>query len=270
MSYIDHNETIVNNHPLLRLVNPTSHVIKNEPDAHIDQHKKDERSKCTSCYKNLPLDQFSVDKMKKNGIHTQCKNCKNLKQKKTRARMRDDEMEEHSQSDQSDHYEKNDQTEKSTCAACHKQLSLDHFTKDRSKPNGVYNYCKICKNHKRKIFDDRLKNDNTDEREYKRIRTAITNLTKTLNDINRRLAEFESKSTVIINNEQYDENSSDLAQSPVITATIIDNDETSVDIINHRDVIPDYDNINSDISSESKYESMYESTDESSNTSDST
>ncbi len=256
MSYIDHNETIVNNHPLLRLVNPTSHVIKNEPDAHIDQHKKDERSKCTSCYKNLPLDQFSVDKMKKNGIHTQCKNCKNLKQKKTRARMRDDETEEHSQSD---HYEKNDQTEKSTCAHCRKQLSLDHFTKDRSKPNGVYNYCKICKNHKRKISDGRLKNDNTDEREYKRIRTAITNLTKTLNDINRRLAEFESVALTI-----YDEQ-----QTLIPFATIID-DETSSYAINQRNVIPDYDNINSDISSEEKYDSMYEADEESSNSSDST
>lgn len=134
-----------------------------------------------------------------------------------------------------------DQTTHKNCSMCKKDLHREQFSSDKSRPSGLRSSCRECDSAhnrlKRKITDNKAS-----DQENKKLRVMITELTKTLEDINQRLLDFEAL---------YDINNI-VPVAAITVANMCASEQTrnSSENIEH-----DFDNVVvSDISSDSSYE----------------
>ncbi|SPD76496.1 hypothetical protein PITCH_A980010 [uncultured Desulfobacterium sp.] len=89
--------------------------------------------RCSECGKLKNEDSFPKDKTRKDGLHQRCKECKNKynrKRYKTSQSMKEKIAEE--------------EVLKS-CSRCGELKSVSEFSRDRTKKDGYYHLCKVCR-----------------------------------------------------------------------------------------------------------------------------
>ncbi len=83
---------------------------------------------CNRCQKTLPISEFSVKRNTKDGLYGFCRGCKSEADKISRAKRACSKP-----------------PVDKTCSSCEEMKNPLHFGKNKSKPDGLHDTCKVCK-----------------------------------------------------------------------------------------------------------------------------
>ncbi len=89
--------------------------------------------RCSKCGKLKNESEFPKDRTRKDGLHQRCKACKNSYSRqryKTKQESKEDDVESH---------------DLKKCSGCGELKARSEFSKDRTKKDGLYHLCKVCR-----------------------------------------------------------------------------------------------------------------------------
>jgi len=89
--------------------------------------------RCSKCGKLKNESEFPKDRTRKDGLHQRCKACKNAYSRQ------------HYKTKQDAQDGGTDKGVKKRCSSCGKLKARTEFSKDRTKKDGLYHLCKVCR-----------------------------------------------------------------------------------------------------------------------------
>ncbi len=93
--------------------------------------------RCLKCGKLKHESEFPKDRTRKDGLHQRCKVCKNAyNRKRYSAKQQVQKV-------------KSDSVSKKRCSNCGKLKARSEYSKDRTKKDGLYHLCKVCRSEYR-------------------------------------------------------------------------------------------------------------------------
>ena len=95
--------------------------------------------KCSKCGKTKPESEFPKDRTRKDGLHQRCKACKNAYSRQRYKTKR---------GASSGKVEKDNMKR---CSGCGQLKTRDEYSKDRTKKDGLYHLCKVCRSSYRRL-----------------------------------------------------------------------------------------------------------------------
>lgn len=109
-----------------------------------------EVKKCSRCCQEKSLEEFSIDKKRKDGLMVYCKGCVKIRYLENKDKYKKTKKE---------YYENNRDNEFSgnldddrECFKCNEIKKVCDFSKDRSKKDGLMIYCKECETKRKQLY----------------------------------------------------------------------------------------------------------------------
>ena len=101
--------------------------------------------RCSKCGKLKDESEFPKDRTRKDGLHQRCKACKNEYSRQRYKSKQEPPVEEAEHSDLK------------RCSGCGELKSRSEYSKDRTKKDGLYHLCKVCRSAYRRKNKQALK-----------------------------------------------------------------------------------------------------------------